>query len=134
MVERARALHPDLRVSVADAVAIPERDGSVDAIIVAALLTSIPNPETHRAIVQELRRVLRHDGTVHGVEFLRQDGMSYLNGGKVVSKADIAMWHFQPSELEQLFSAFANWRSRPVVTETLTGTPATVLQFVAHAA
>ena len=134
MIERANALHPQLRLSVADAAKLPEADGSVDAVVVSALLTSIPDPGRQRSVVKEIQRVLRRGGTVHGVEFLRQKGVSYLDGGAFTSKAGVAMWHFHADELQRLFADFVSWVSWPQEAPSLSGTPSAVLQFVACAA
>lgn len=133
MIKRARVQHPQLCLSIADAAMLPEVDHSVDAVVVAALLTSIPSPDKQRAVVKEIRRVLRRGGVVHGVEFLQQQDATYSDGGRFKSKVDIAMWHFQPDELEHLFASFTGWVSWRENTHSLSGSSSAVLQFMAYA-
>jgi ubiquinone/menaquinone biosynthesis C-methylase UbiE len=131
MIERAKVEHPKLQLDVADAAALPESDHSFDAVVVAALLTSVPERLRQRAIAGEVGRVLRPGGTVHGVEFLRQPG---LKSGAFKSKAGIEMWHFEPEELRGLFVSFTGWRSWDVNVPSLTGNPSAALQFMAYGA
>ncbi|MEK6806554.1 MAG: class I SAM-dependent methyltransferase [Pseudomonadota bacterium] len=134
MIERGNALHPQLRLAVADVAKLPEPDGAADAVILSALLTSIPDPAKQRDVVKEIKRVLRPGGTVHGVEFLRQRGVAYQESGVFESKAGIAMWHFQAHELKQLFAGFSRWESWRQEAPSLSGATSEVLQFVVYAA
>lgn len=131
MIERARAQDPQLYLSVADAAKLPEPDLSIDAVVVSALFTSIPAPRRQRAVVTEIQRVLKPDGSVHGVEFLREPSAA---SGAFKSKGGIAMWHFQPEELRRLFAAFTGWTAWHESVPSLSGSPSTVLQFVAYVA
>ncbi len=129
MIARAKAEHPKLQLGVADAVALPEPDHRFDAIVVAALLTSVPGRLRQRALTGEIGRVLRPGGTVHGVEFLRKPG---AKSGAFTSKSGIDMWHFEPEELRGLFASFTGWRSWGVIVPSLTGEPSSALQFMAY--
>jgi ubiquinone/menaquinone biosynthesis C-methylase UbiE len=131
MIARAKTQHPLLRFTVADAAKLPDADHSVDAVVVSALFTSIPERARQTAVVEEIQRVLRPGGSVHGVEFLRQTDAS---NGAFTSRTGIAMWHFQPEELRELFAAFTGWISWRQNVSSLYGTPSSVLQFVAYAA
>lgn len=131
MIERARKEHPQLRLRVANVSRLPEPDQSVDAVVVSALFTSIPDPNGQRAVVEEIQRVLKPGGTVHGVEFLREPS---AYSGAVMSKAGLHMWHFQPEELRRLFDAFTGWDSWRANVSSLSGSLASVMQFVAYTA
>jgi ubiquinone/menaquinone biosynthesis C-methylase UbiE len=131
MIERARTDHPHLHLAVADATALPDLDSSVDAIVIVALLTSLPAACDRRAVVAEIRRVLRPSGTIHGVEFLRQQDAPYSIDGTFTSKAGPRMCHFSPDELRDLFSDFGEWHAWEKETTSLSGANAVVLQFVA---
>lgn len=134
MIQRAKTQHPQLRLNIADAAMLPDRDHSIGAVVASALLTSIPEAAKRQAVIREIRRVLKPGGTIHGVEFLRREGVAYANGGIFESKAGIAMWHFQPDELERLFARFTGWQSWREHAPSLSGGPSPVLQFVACAA
>lgn len=133
MIERGKMQHPLLRLKVADAAELPEPDRSIDAVVASALFTSIPQPEKQGAVIKEIQRVLKRGGAVHGVEFLRQEGVTYTEGGAFESKAGIAMWHFQPDELRRLFYDFTGWVSWRENATSLSGSFSPVLQFVAYA-
>ncbi len=129
MIERAKTRYPQLDLKVADAAKLPEADNSVDTVVVSALFTSIPELQRRRAVADEIRRVLKRGGEVHGVEFLRERG---AESGAFKSKAGIEMWHFEPEELRRLFTGFTRWESWCVNVPSLSGSPSAVLQFVAY--
>lgn len=62
-VERARALFPGLRFEVADVRALPFPDASFDKAVAADLVEHLDD-ETFRAMLAEVRRVLRPGGTL----------------------------------------------------------------------
>jgi ubiquinone/menaquinone biosynthesis C-methylase UbiE len=131
MIARATAEQPQILFRVADAATLPEADHAIDAVVTAALFTCIPQAQRRREIVAEVQRVLKPGGSVHGVEFLRAPDAA---SGAYTSSAGIAMWHFQPEELRELFERFTGWTSWPKNVASLSGTSATVLQFVAYTA
>jgi ubiquinone/menaquinone biosynthesis C-methylase UbiE len=131
MIERACVEHPQMTFTVADATSLPEPDRSFDVVVISALLTCVPAPERQRKVVQEIERVLRPAGAVHGVEFLRQPNTAYPDGGAFHSRYDIPMWHFERDELRRLFGSFRAWTSWSLTVPSLSGTPADILQFVA---
>jgi ubiquinone/menaquinone biosynthesis C-methylase UbiE len=131
MIKRANALHPEIRLSVADASALPEPDHSCDVVVLSALLTCVPAPARQREVIKEIARVLRPTGAVHGVEFLRQERTAYPDGGLFNSRYGITMWHFEPQELRGLFADFGGWQAGQLKVPSLSGTPADILQFVA---
>lgn len=131
MIERGRMEYPSLCLAVADATALPDADRSVDVVVMAALLTSVPALGDRRAVVAEIRRVLRPSGAIHGVEFLRQQDALYSIDGTFTSKAGPRMCHFSQAELRELFAEFDEWHIWQKETKSLSGGSAVVLQFVA---
>ena len=74
MLTRAvdRALSSDVSVSLSasDAMRLPYPDGSVDAVVIALMLCTVPDPA--RALA-EVRRVLKPGGTFRCVEHVRDE-------------------------------------------------------------
>lgn len=70
MIKRGRAQYPwlDLRVMQTEDIDLP--DGSVDAVILFAVLTCIREDEKQRKLIGEIRRVLRPGGILYVNDFL----------------------------------------------------------------
>ena len=70
MIDRGKEQFPylDLRVKDTDKIDMP--DGSVDAVILFAVLTCIRTNEEQRNLIQEIRRVLRPNGILYVNDFL----------------------------------------------------------------
>jgi len=70
MIQRGARQFPylDLRVKKETFIDLP--DNSVDAVILFAVLTCIRNNEEQKALITEIRRVLKHDGILYMNDFL----------------------------------------------------------------
>jgi SAM-dependent methyltransferase len=68
--QRLRELGRDARIVEADAEALPFPDDSFDAVVCTLVLCSVRDPQ--RAL-DELRRVLRPDGSFYFLEHVRSD-------------------------------------------------------------
>ncbi len=70
MIKRGREQYPwlDLRVKRTEEIELP--DGSVDAVILFAVLTCIREDEKQRKLIGEIWRVLRHGGILYVNDFL----------------------------------------------------------------
>lgn len=70
MIKRGRVQYPwlDLRVMQTEEIDLP--DGSVDAVILFAVLTCIREDEKQRKLIGEIRRVLRPGGILYVNDFL----------------------------------------------------------------
>lgn len=78
-LQTATARGLDVELLDARAEAIPLPDGSVDSVLVAYVLCSVDDP---RAVLAEIRRVLRPGGTVHVLEHVRAQPGSVLRGAQ----------------------------------------------------
>lgn len=70
MIERGKQQFPylDLRVKENDTIALP--DGSVDAVILFAVLTCIQTNEEQEQLLREIKRVLKPQGILYVNDFL----------------------------------------------------------------
>lgn len=73
MIQRGHETYPylDLRVKETERIDLP--DNSVDAVILFAVLTCIINDQEQRALIGEIKRVLRPGGVLYVNDFLLND-------------------------------------------------------------
>lgn len=65
MIEAARTSFPEISFAVVQSSTIPLTDASVDGALLFSVLTCAPTDDGQRAIVKELRRVLRPGGLLY---------------------------------------------------------------------
>ena len=70
MLARGWELHPGLALRVLEGRALPLPDESVDAALLLAVLTCIPEDEEQEALAAEIFRVLKPGGMLHVNDFL----------------------------------------------------------------
>jgi SAM-dependent methyltransferase len=70
MLARCRAKLPDVRLVRNERQTIPLEKHSVDLVLLFAVLTAIPGDEEQRALLSEIRRVLRPGGLLYISDFL----------------------------------------------------------------
>jgi SAM-dependent methyltransferase len=141
MVERARALVPDVTITLSEGSKLPYDDGAFEAILLFAVLTCTPRDDDQRTLMREVRRLLVPGGVVYLSDYpLQSDarnvaryrrnrerfgryGVFEVDGGAVLRHHD-ADW------LQQLTAGFS-----PIVTETfpvttMRGNPARGFRFL----
>lgn len=72
MIEKARGLFPELSFRQIAPPGVPFDDGSFDAALLFAVLTCIPADDDQRAVVDELRRVVRPGGLLYVSDYWLQ--------------------------------------------------------------
>lgn len=70
MIRRGQEQFPYLNLRVKESASIDLPDASVDAVILFAVLTCIRDNEEQRALIREIRRVLKTDGILYVNDFL----------------------------------------------------------------
>ena len=70
MIARGREIHPGLDLRVLEGRALPLPDQSIDAALLLAVLTCIPEDEEQEALAAEILRVLKPGGMLHVNDFL----------------------------------------------------------------
>ncbi|OKJ13998.1 class I SAM-dependent methyltransferase [Kitasatospora sp. CB01950] len=74
LIERGRQLWPELRLAVLESPpALPHASGSVDVVLLFAVLTCVPDGDAQAALVAELHRVLAPGGLLYVSDVLLQD-------------------------------------------------------------
>lgn len=145
LVARARAQQPGARFTVLDAPPRLDRpDGSVDMVLLIAVLTCIPGDDGQRTLVTELRRVLRPGGLLYLSDLClqadqrnrsryQQFAARYGTYG-VFETADGAVCrHHTVDWLDDLFIGFDRVGTREVSVDTMNGHPARATQLLLSA-
>src|SRR5262249_54818385 len=65
MIAAARAQFPEIAFHQIESATIPLPDASVDAVLLFSVLTCVPTDEGQRALLKEVRRVLRRGGLLY---------------------------------------------------------------------
>jgi len=144
LIERARREHPGARFAVLDDPPHLERDdASVDAVLLFAVLTCVPDSDTQRGIIDELRRVLKPGGLLYLSDYCLQDDERNVTRYReqearfgvhgVFETSDGAVCrHHERAYLRGLLAGFEVSRERNVPVRTMNGNPAVATQFLAR--
>lgn len=132
MIERGRTENPDLALNYNDTYALPEPSGSFDAVIVAAVFTSLPDESMRAKVLKEIKRILNKGGVLIVSEFLRDDQRTYDTDGCFVSKIGIRMKHFYESEIRSLLDRWDIIHFERVNTESIGCSIVPAVHVVAH--
>jgi SAM-dependent methyltransferase len=135
LIARAREEHPGARFAVLDdSPRLEDGDGSVDAVLLFALLTCVPTDDGQRALVAELRRVLRPGGLLYVSDLcLQQDERNVARYDEFAAKygtygifetGDGAVCrHHDPDWFGELFAGLERVADRQVLMRTMNGNP-----------
>lgn len=107
-MEYARKTHRPGRFHVMDASALKYPDGYFDQILVTGVLHHLPDQDV-RAIVREMKRVLRPEGRALVMEDIALRGSLNLLGA-FVHLADAGAYIRRPSQYAPLFKPYFNFR------------------------
>ncbi|WP_033667217.1 class I SAM-dependent methyltransferase [Salinispora fenicalii] len=142
LVARARAQQPGARFTVLDA---PPRldhpDGSVDVVLLFAVLTCVPGDAGQRELVAELRRVLRPGGLLYLSDLClqvdrrnrsryQQFATTYGSYGVFETDDGAVCRHHTMDWLIDLFVDFDRVATREVSVHTMNGRPARATQLL----
>ena len=141
MIERGQRTHPGLELRHVAGLPLAEPDGAFDAAILFAVLTCIPDDAGQRALVAELRRLIRPGGLLYVSDYLLQPGDRYAaryqaglarHGVRGVwDREDGGVFrHHIREALDRLLADFEPVAERSVKTVTLSGASATAIQLL----
>ena len=145
MIARGRREHPDLDLRHIAGLPLAEPDGAFDAAILFAVLTCIPDDADQRALISELRRLIRPGGLLYVSDYLLQDdarhaaryeaGLPRHGVYGVWDREDGGVFrHHSRAALDALLADFEPVAERQVETLTLSGASAVAIQLLARRA
>lgn len=141
MIARGRAEHPELDLRVVASEELPFARASLDAVILYAVLTCIPEDERQVRLMAEVGRVLRDNGILFLSDFCFQPdarnqeryardaerfgtyGVFELADGGVVR-------HHGPGWIRQLATGYELLDTRDIETLTMNGNPSIASQWM----
>ncbi|GAB3806559.1 class I SAM-dependent methyltransferase [Micromonospora zhanjiangensis] len=142
LIARAREQQPGARFTVLDRPPRLDRDdGSVDVVLLFAVLTCIPGDAAQRELVAELRRVLRPGGLLYVSDLCLQEDQRnssryqrfaarYGTYGVFETGDGAVCRHHTVDWLDGLVAGFDLVATREVPVETMNGRPARATQLL----
>ncbi|HEX9999556.1 MAG TPA: class I SAM-dependent methyltransferase, partial [Actinoplanes sp.] len=133
MIEQARVRHPAARFDVlASPPWLTGPDASVDLVILFAVLTCVPDDAAQRALIGELRRVLRPGGTLYLSDLLLQRDKQYDCTGVFETSDGAVCRHHTSDWLVELLAGFTVAGTRRISVATMNGNRADGIQLLAR--
>ena len=141
MVAAAQQNFPAIEFEVLDDYRhVPLSDASVDAVLLFAVLTSVPTNNGQRAIISEITRLLRPNGILYISDmFLQTDSRNverYIEGEKkhgIYGVFDLSegvtVRHHDRSWIETLTGDFEVVSHEEIIVHTMNGNPAAAFQW-----
>ncbi|MEV1316702.1 class I SAM-dependent methyltransferase [Micromonospora arborensis] len=142
LIARARAQQPGARFTVLDSPPrLDQHDGSVDVVLLFAVLTCLPRDAGQRELVTELRRVLRSGGLLYLSDLCLQEdhrnrsryqrfAEKYGTYGVFETDDGAVCRHHTVDWLHDLLADFDLVATREVAVETMNGRPAVATQLL----
>jgi len=140
MVAAARQQFPQLPFLTIDSPHLPFADGSMDVVLLFAVLTCVPSDEGQRRIIREISRVLRHEGLLYisdfwlqkderNVERYRRSHAKYGVYGIFELPEGVVLRHHERRWIHQLTADFTVVTMDEVRVETMNGHGADAFQW-----
>ncbi|GAA3454148.1 class I SAM-dependent methyltransferase [Dactylosporangium matsuzakiense] len=132
LLERGRALRPDLTFTlIREPPYVPVETGSVDVVLLFAVLTCVPGREDQRALVAEAGRVLRPGGLLYVSDLLRHGDPARYDADGVFTTSDGAVCrHHDRPYLLGLLQDFDPVREEELTVTTMNGNEARGVQLL----
>lgn len=141
MVARAKALLPDVPVAVASGGFAPYPDRSFDAVLLFAVLTSVPRDEEQRSLLGDVRRLLAPGGVLYVSDYLihsdarnreryRLYESRFERFGVFEIEGNAVMRHHRMDWIQELMRPFETIDVREFEARTMHGNPASGFQFM----
>ena len=142
MIAAARERFPEIQFEVLDGTTCPLRQESVDAALLFSVLTCVPTDDGQRAILEELRRIMKPGGLLYisdlwlqsdarNVERYKRDESKYGTYGVFDLPEGVTVRHHSRDWIESLTSAFATVAVDDIDVLTMNGNPAKAFQWFA---
>jgi SAM-dependent methyltransferase len=139
MIARGRDAHPGLDLRHIDGLPLAEADVAFDAVLLFAVLTSIPDDGEQLALMAELRRLLKPGGLIYVSDYLLQTDDRHLARYQAGAARHgvYGVWdrddggvfrHHTRERLDELIAGFEPVAEREVATTTFSGAKVTAIQ------
>ena len=121
MIARGRRTYPHLSLREISDHFIPYPADHFDGIVVCAVLTCIPASSQRRAVIHEIARALKPNGTAYILEFHITEFVDYDGEGTFLSSQGVRMKHFSKRGLKDELSSLDLINTTVKPAETLAG-------------
>jgi ubiquinone/menaquinone biosynthesis C-methylase UbiE len=121
MVRRGLKQYPTLDLRHIDSHEIPTELGKFDVILFCAVLTCIPIKEHRTKIIESVYESLNEGGIIYCVEFHKSDTVTYSPSGTFITKFNVEMKHFLPTEISGELTIFKEISQSVAEATTITG-------------
>jgi ubiquinone/menaquinone biosynthesis C-methylase UbiE len=141
MLTQCRSKFPHLTLVRNDGRTLPFRDRSFDAVLLFTVLTCIPSDDDQRALLGEVRRVLRPGGILYISDLLINTDLRNLERyerhanefgvyGVFALPEGVIVRHHREEWIEQLTGAFARLAFEHFTVTTMNGNPSAAFQYL----
>lgn len=141
MLRRARRELPNSILIRNDGKNLPIKSATIDAVLLFAVLTCIPNDNDQQVLVRELERVLRPGGLLYISDLLVNDDLRnreryekfaerYKCYGVFELPEGLVVRHHQKAWIEELTSSFDQIESEPFTVTTMNGNSSSAFQYL----
>jgi SAM-dependent methyltransferase len=145
MLSRSRRELPNSMLVRNDGSVLPFKSESMDAVLLFAVLTCIPQDDYQRLVLSEVNRVLRSDGLVYISDLLlnddernRQryelDAESYKCYGVFELPEGVVVRHHRKEWIEELTRPFLQIEYEPFTVTTMNGNASSAFQYLGRKA
>lgn len=143
MVARGRQTYPAMDLRVVEALPTTESDGSFDAVLLLAVLTSIPDESEQEAVMREVRRLLRSRGVLYlsdmplqadsrNLDRYKRDASEFGSYGVFRTEDGAIVRHHDEARMGVLLEGFEPLRTTEAALSTMNGNSATAIQVIAR--
>lgn len=141
MLARCRRGFPRVNLICNDGHTLPFESDSIDAVLLFATLTCIPQNEAQRALIAEVKRVLRADGLLYISDLLLNDDMRnceryerdaevYGTYGVFELPEGVVVRHHRREWIKELTASFAQLEYEPFRVTTMNGNTSSAFQYL----
>ncbi|MGI9069030.1 MAG: class I SAM-dependent methyltransferase [Pyrinomonadaceae bacterium] len=141
MLGRARREVPHSMLVRTDGSALPIKSESIDAVLLFAVLTCLPDDNGQRALLNEVERVLRPSGLVYISDLLVNSDLrnreryeryakKYKCYGVFELPEGVVVRHHRKEWIEGLTGPFRQLENQPFVVTTMNGNPSSAFQYL----